>query len=109
MLQAIQKKVTLEGESEEKLYDKFVCYCKTGGSTLAKSIADAEAKAPQVVADIEAGEAEVKQLKADIKSLQADRAAAKEAMASATTIRCESEAKQLKADIKSNQADRAAA
>merc|ERR1719450_1969534 len=48
---------------------------------------DAEAKIPQVTADIEAGESEVKQLKSDLKSHQSDRAAAKAAMAEATSIR----------------------
>merc|ERR1719409_1706237 len=87
MLQAMQKKVAAEGEKETELFEKFMCYCKNGDEALAKSIADAEAKAPQVTADIEAGENEVKQLKADLKSHQTDRAAAKGAMAEAKTIR----------------------
>merc|ERR1740138_95928 len=87
MLQAMQKKVTQEGETEEKLFEKFMCYCKNGDSALAKSIADAEAKVPSVTADIEEAEAQVKQLKADLKSHQTDRAAAKAAMAEATSIR----------------------
>jgi len=87
MLQAMQKKVTAEGEKEVELFEKFQCYCKNGDAALAKSIGDAEAKVPQVTADIEAGEAEVKQLKGDLKSHQTDRAAAKAAMAEATNIR----------------------
>jgi len=87
MLQAMQKKVAAEGEKEQELFDKFMCYCKNGAGALAKSIDDAENKAPQVAADIEAGEAEVKQLKSDLKSHQTDRAAAKTAMAEATGIR----------------------
>merc|ERR1719198_781544 len=75
MLQAMQKKVTAEGEKEVELFEKFMCYCKNGDEALAKSIADAEAKIGDVTADIEAGEAEVKQLKADLKQHQADRAA----------------------------------
>merc|ERR1719313_656507 len=87
MLQAMQKKVTAEGEKETELFEKFMCYCKNGDTALAKSIADAEDKIGQVTAAIEAGEAEVKQLKADLKSHQTDRAAAKAAMAEATKIR----------------------
>jgi hypothetical protein len=49
MLQSMQKKITAEGEKEEELFDKFMCYCKNGASALAKSIADAEAKAPDLV------------------------------------------------------------
>merc|ERR1719183_2893165 len=87
MLQAMQKKVTAEGDKEVELFEKFMCYCKNGDEALAKSIADAEAKIGQVTADIEAGENQVKQLKADLKSHQTDRAAAKAAMAEATKIR----------------------
>jgi hypothetical protein len=87
MLQAMEKKVTAEGEKEQKLFDNFMCYCKNGDEALAKSIQEAEAKAPQVSSDIEEAEAQVKQLKEDLKSHQTDRAAAKAAMAEATSIR----------------------
>merc|ERR1719253_913284 len=87
MLQAMQKKVAAEGEKETELFEKFMCYCKNGVGTLEKSVADAESKIGQVTADIEAGEQEVKQLKADLKQHQADRAAAKAAMAEAKNIR----------------------
>merc|ERR1719420_1516958 len=87
MLQSMQKKVTAEGETEQKLFDKFMCYCKNGDEALAKSISAAEAKVPAVTSDIEEGEATVKQLKEDLKSHQTDRAAAKSAMAEATAIR----------------------
>jgi len=87
MLQAMQKKVEAEGEKEKELFDKFMCYCKNGDEALAKSISAAEAKAPALTADIESAEAQVKQLKSDVKSHQTDRAAAKAAMAEATSIR----------------------
>merc|ERR1719460_3105194 len=81
------KKVEAEGEKEKELFEKFMCYCKTGGAALAKSIADAEAKIPEVVSAIEAAEAEMKQLKLDIEQHKTDRADAKKAMAEATAIR----------------------
>merc|ERR1719333_1524922 len=87
MLQNLSKKVAAEGEEELKLFEKFMCYCKNGASTLGKSIGDAETKIPQVQSDIEAGEAEAKQLKSDSKAHQTDRAAAKAAMAEANKIR----------------------
>merc|ERR1719262_1196906 len=104
MLQMMTKKITAEGEKEQKLFDKFMCYCKHGDEALAKSIADAEAKVPAVGADIEEAEAQVKQLKQDLKSHQTDRAAAKAAMAEATNIR-EKEASTfaaLKAELDAN-------
>jgi len=87
MLQAMQKKVTAEGEKEQELFEKFMCYCKNGDEALAASISAAEAKAPALTADIEAAETQVKQLKLDLKAHQTDRAAAKAAMAEATNIR----------------------
>jgi septal ring factor EnvC (AmiA/AmiB activator) len=87
MLQSMQKKVTEEGEIEQKLFDKFMCYCEKGDTALAKSIADAEAKMPELVSQIEEAEQEVKQLKLDLEAHKADRAAAKKAMAEATALR----------------------
>jgi len=87
MLQAMEKKVTAEGEKEQELFDKFMCYCKNGDGALSTSISAAEAKVPAVSSDIAAAEAQVLQLKADLKSHQTDRAAAKSAMAEATSIR----------------------
>merc|ERR1719502_2319105 len=87
MLQSMSKQVAKEGEEEDKLYEKFMCYCKNSGGTLGKSIADAEAKIPSVSSDIEEAESQVTQLKQDLKAAQTDRAAAKAAMAEATSIR----------------------
>jgi len=87
MLQSMQKKVSAEGEKETALFDKFMCYCKNGGSTLSGSISAAEAKVPSIGSDIEESEAQLKQDKEDLKQAQSDRAAAKAAMAEATAIR----------------------
>jgi septal ring factor EnvC (AmiA/AmiB activator) len=93
MMQALQAKVEAEGEKEKELYDKYMCYCKTGAENLAKSIADAEAKGPELASAIEEGTSKLAQLKADIKAHQTDRAAAKEAMAKATAVRAEEKAR----------------
>merc|ERR1719389_1135265 len=87
MLQAMSKKIAAEGKKEDELFEKFMCYCKTGGSTLSASISAAEAKVPAVGSDIEEAEAKLKQDKEDLKNAQTDRAAAKAAMAEATSIR----------------------
>jgi len=87
MLQTLKAKVEAEGAKEKELYDKYMCYCKTSGGSLAKSIADAEAKGPELQAAIEEGTSKLAQLKEDIKAHQADRAAAKAAMAAATALR----------------------
>merc|ERR1719316_2124263 len=87
MLQNMQKKVEAEGEAEQKLFDKYMCYCKNSGGDLAKSISDAGTKIEQLEADIKEGEEKKKQLDEDIKQHQADRSAAKAAMADATALR----------------------
>merc|ERR1719329_1290766 len=83
----MSKKIQAEGDKETELFEKFMCYCKTGGTTLSASISAAEAKVPAVGSDIEESEAKVKQDKEDLKKAQTDRAAAKSAMSEATAIR----------------------
>jgi len=98
LLQSMTKKVEAEGEREKDLYEKFMCYCKTGGGDLSASIGAAGDKIPSVSSDIEATEAKLTGAKATLKQAQSDRTAAKEAMASATALR-EKEA-QTYADFK---------
>merc|ERR1719506_2373641 len=104
MLQMMQNKITAEGEKETEMFEKFMCYCKTGVGDLEKSIAEGEAKAEELPTQIEEAEATLKQYKEDIKKAQTDRAAAKEAVAEATAIR-EKEAATfatLSGDLKTN-------
>merc|ERR1712008_413754 len=87
MLQKMQKRVEEEGEAEKKLYDKFMCYCKSGGKELDASISGAENKVSTLPAEITAAEEKLVQLRDDIKEHQADRAGAKAALAKATALR----------------------
>merc|ERR1719159_613110 len=79
--------VRAEGDKEKELFDKYMCYCTTGGETLGKSIGDAKTKIPQVSSAISEGEANLASLKSDVKQHQYDRDAAKTAMATATSLR----------------------
>merc|ERR1719181_1312450 len=87
MLQMMQNKVTAEGEKEKVLFDKFMCYCQTGGAELKASIDAADAKIPQVESALKEAAATKTQLEADVKQAQADRAEAKAAIAAATALR----------------------
>jgi len=87
LLQSMQRKVQEDGEREEELYKKFMCYCKNGKGDLSASIAAAEDKVPAVSSDIEEGEAKLSGAKATLKKAQDDRSAAKGAMAEATALR----------------------
>merc|ERR1719217_927810 len=83
----MQKKVEAEGVKEEELFEKFMCYCKSGAASLGKSIGDAEAKIPQLESQIKQASEMKAQLEEDITNHQNDRAAAKAAMAKATALR----------------------
>merc|ERR550532_29501 len=87
MLQNVQKKVEAEAEKEEKLFSKYMCYCKTAGGDLQKTISASTTKIPQLQSDIEAAEAQKAQLDGDLEQHRADRTAAKQAIAEATALR----------------------
>jgi len=87
MLQSMQKKVAAEGEKEEQLFDKFMCYCKNGKGTLSASIETAKNTNEQLAASIKETDATLKQMKLDLKTAQTDRADAKAAVAKATALR----------------------
>jgi len=92
MLQGVAKKVEQEGEAEDKLYEKFFCYCKNGATDLEASISAAETKIPQVESSIKATTEKVAQLASNIANAKKSREDAKTAIAEATAIR-EKEAK----------------
>mmetsp|Transcript_161085 Transcript_161085/g.297057 ORF Transcript_161085/g.297057 Transcript_161085/m.297057 type:complete len:686 (-) Transcript_161085:50-2107(-) len=105
MLTAMQKKVTKDGEEEEKLHDKKMCACKTNEAQLTKNIADYESKIPQTSSDLEEGKAKLAQTKEALAGHKADLAAAEASMKEATSVR-DTEAveyakasKELKANI----------
>merc|ERR1719473_372224 len=104
MLDSMLKKVEAEGEAEEELFNKFMCYCKNGRGALEKSISEAEMKTPQVSSAIEETGAEIKQLAADLETAKADRTAAEAAVAEATALRGKEEAEYAKVsgDFKTN-------
>jgi len=87
MLQKMQKKVEAEGEKEKELFDKFMCYCKTGSADLGKSIGDTNTKIPELQTTIEESISQKAQLEEDLKKHQVDRSSAKAAMAEATALR----------------------
>jgi len=104
LLQDMTKTVQAEGEKEKELYEKFMCYCKTGGSDLTGSIAAGKEKLGSLTSDIENAEAKHAATTAALKKAQDDRAAGEKAMAEATGIR-EKEAgvyAQFKADSEAN-------
>merc|ERR1719337_609212 len=100
----MQKKIEAEGEKEEELFEKFMCYCKSGKAALEKSIAEAEEKIPQLESQIKAVGGAQAQLQEDLTAHKADREAAKAAMAKATAQR-EKEAAAFAAETAESKAD----
>mmetsp|Transcript_76898 Transcript_76898/g.146319 ORF Transcript_76898/g.146319 Transcript_76898/m.146319 type:complete len:689 (+) Transcript_76898:72-2138(+) len=92
MLESMKSKVEAEGKKEAELYEKFMCYCKTGSGDLEKSIADATAKVPAVGSEIEESEAKLAQLKEDLMQHKKDRDAAKAAIEEADSLRANEKA-----------------
>jgi len=87
MLQSMQSKVAEEGKTEEDLFDKFMCYCKTGVADLTAQITAAETKMPQVTSALTEATALKEQLAAEIKTHREDKAAAEMAISKATALR----------------------
>jgi len=87
LLQKMQSSVVAEGEKEKKLFEEFMCYCKTGTDDLEKSIGAAETKIPKVESALEEAEAALSQLKKDIEQHKANVADAKKTIAKATALR----------------------
>jgi septal ring factor EnvC (AmiA/AmiB activator) len=87
MMQAMQKKIEAEGEKEAELFEKFMCYCKTGKGSLSTSIEAATAAIDALKSTVEETDSVLKQTKADLKTAQDNRAEAKASVAKATGIR----------------------
>jgi len=87
MLQNMEKKVEAEGEKQEALFEKFMCYCKNGKGALAASIESATGKNAQLEASIKETSAALAGAKSDLKTAQTSRADAKAAVAKATALR----------------------
>jgi len=86
------------------LFEKFLCYCTTGKSSLQKSIADAETKVPLLESSIKESKALKTQLEADLEQHKKDRSTAKATIAKALAIREKENADFLKetGETKSN-------
>jgi hypothetical protein len=72
MLEMMKKKVEAEGEKEKDMFDKFMCYCKNGGSDLNGAISANTAKIPEVQSAIDENTAQKTQLEEDLVKHNAD-------------------------------------
>jgi len=72
LLQGIAKKIESEGESSQKLYDKYMCYCKKQRVVSAAALAGSTGKDPQTVSSIKESQEKIKQLKLEISTAKKD-------------------------------------
>merc|ERR1719330_1662260 len=72
---------------EQKLFEKFMCYCKNGLGDLKQAIDAAESKLPKVESGLAEAEALKEQLEKDISELKGSTGDAKAAIAKAKAIR----------------------
>merc|ERR1719261_995851 len=77
LMQNMQKEIEIEGEKEKELFDKFMCYCQGNSGDLAKSVADAKAKATELAAKLKSEEAEKTQTAQELVDHKKDREGAK--------------------------------
>merc|ERR1711990_722177 len=83
LLQNMEKKVVAEGEKQDELFEKFMCYCKNSGDGLSKGVAEAKIRIPELESGIEEATGKLAQMKSDIKRHKEDRQAAETASAEA--------------------------
>merc|ERR1719506_3369385 len=87
LLQMMAKEVEEDGEKDEEMHEKYMCYCETNSKKLADGIAELEAKIPQIEASIKEALGSKAQNNADLDKHKADREDAKAAIDSATAQR----------------------
>merc|ERR1719343_926566 len=83
----MEQQVKEEGEKEEKAYEEFACYCKTGASTLETSMEASKAKIEALESKIKEQTGKKGATDAALKEHTASRAEAKDQMAKATALR----------------------
>jgi septal ring factor EnvC (AmiA/AmiB activator) len=87
MLQGMSKTVTEEGEKEEKAFEEFMCYCKTGVSDLESSIESAKTKIETLESQLKETLEKKKLTEESLSEHKDSRAEAKEAVAKAEALR----------------------
>jgi chromosome segregation ATPase len=87
LLQMMQKEIEADGEKDEEMTEKYICYCETNTKKLADSIAATEEEIPQIEASIKEAIGSEEQNNADLDKHKKDREDAKAAIDSATKQR----------------------
>ncbi|CAL1163986.1 unnamed protein product [Cladocopium goreaui] len=87
MLESLEKKVRSEGDEKQKVYDKYMCYCKDTSESLNLQLAEAAKSLPQLRSQAQEVSALQISLESEIGQHKKDRDEAKSAISSAAEIR----------------------
>jgi len=87
LLQDMQKEIEAEGEKEQDMFDKFMCYCEGNTDGMGKSVEEAAQKITELQSKLAAEKAEKSQLDQELIQHKKDREAAKGDLSTATSIR----------------------
>ena len=66
LLQAMAKEIEADGEKDEEMHEKYMCYCEKNTGVLGDSITELTEKVPQIESSIEEATATKAQLEADL-------------------------------------------
>merc|ERR1719238_404919 len=87
ILQDMQKEIEAEGEKEEDLFNKFMCYCDGNTDGMKKSAEEASQRILELQSKLEAEKAEKSQLDQELVQHKLDREAATKDLETAASIR----------------------
>jgi len=87
LLQDMQKELEVEGQKEQEMFDKLMCYCDGNTDGMGKSAEDAAQKITELKSKLEAEKAEKSQLDQALISHKKDREAATADLSAAEQIR----------------------
>merc|ERR1719321_700269 len=87
LLKDMQSQLEKEGEEDEEVYDKMVCWCETNDKEKTKAIADAELHITDLTASIEELTGTSARLSQEITTLEEEVAKNTEALDKATALR----------------------
>jgi chromosome segregation ATPase len=107
LLQMMAKEVEADGEKDKDMTEKYVCYCEVNLKKLEDSLAALTEEIPQIESGVEGAVSQKTQVEEDLAKAKTDRAAAQDAIASATEQR-EKEAKAFDAESTEDKANIAA-
>jgi len=87
LLKDMQSQLEKEGEEDEEVYDKMVCWCKTNDREKSMSLKEAESRIADLTTTIESTAASSGRLKTEIANEASDLAKGEKALAQLTSMR----------------------